>query len=173
MITSSAPGAPSSDSTVLTEAPPSSTGRSTDRAPARAQAVEHRFELRRQRRLGADQLAVDGDVSSSRQACRNRRSRPSGPRRDVAGPVDRVAGDRMADRVEVDADLVRPAGDEVELEQRPAREPLADAVAGHRRPAVGHDRHPRAVLRVAPDRRLDPADRRRDAALRRARGTSS
>ena len=107
----------------------------------------------------------DGDASSSRQAWRNSRSSPSGPAPRRPGPVDRVAGDRVADRVEVDADLVRPAGDEVELEQRPAGEPLADAVAGHRRPPVGTTRHPRPVLRVAPDRRLDPPDRRRHAAL--------
>ena len=77
------------------------------------------------------------------------------------GAVHRVARDRVTDRVEVDADLVRPPGDEVELQQRPAGESLAHAVAGDRRPPVGHDGHPRPVLRVAPDRRLDPADRRR------------
>ena len=65
----------------------------------------------------------------------------------------------------MDPDLVGPAGHQVEVEQRPVGEPLADAVAGHRRPAVRDDRHLGAVFRVAPDRRLDPADRRRDAPL--------
>ena len=55
------------------------------------------------------------------------------------GAVDRIAGDRMPDRGEMDPDLVGPTGDEVELEERPAVEPLADAVARRRRPAVGDD----------------------------------
>ena len=80
-----------------------------------------------------------GEFSSSRQAWRNRRSSPSGPRPARARPVERVARDRMPDRIEVDADLVRPAGDEVQLQQRPAVEPLLDAVARDRRPAVGDD----------------------------------
>ena len=86
---------------------------------------------------------VDGDVSSSRQACRNSRSSPAGPAARRPGAVDRVARDRVPDRLEVDADLVRAAGDEVELEQGPAGEPLADPVARRRRPAVGDDRHAR------------------------------
>ena len=44
-------------------------------------------------------------------------------------------------------------------------EPLANPIAGDRRAAVGHDRHLRPVLRVAPDRGLDPADGGRHAAL--------
>ena len=106
----------------------------------------------------------DGDASSSRQACRNSRSRPSGPASRRAGAVDRVARDRVADRVEMDPDLVGPAGDQVELEQRPAREPLADAVAGRGR-AVRRGRPPSGpMLRVAADRRLDPPDRGRHVA---------
>ena len=102
----------------------------------------------------------DGEVSSSRQACRNSRSRPSGPAPGRARAVDRVARDGMPDGIEVDPDLVRPPGDEVELEQRPAGEPLADAVAGHGRPAVGDDSHPGPMPRVAPDR-APRSDRRR------------
>ena len=83
-----------------------------------------------------------------------------------ARAVDGVAGDRMPERGEVDADLVRPARDEVELEQRPAGEPLADAVPGDRAPPVRDDGHPLAVLRVAADRRLDPPDARRHRPLR-------
>ena len=43
------------------------------------------------------------------------RTAPRRPR-----PVDRVAGDRVADRGEVDADLVGPTRDQVDLEQRAA-----------------------------------------------------
>ena len=86
--------------------------------------------------VGPDQLRrPTATASSSRQAWRNSRSRPSGPRARRAGAVDRVAGDGVADRIEVDPDLVRPAGHEVELEERPAGEALADAVAGDRRRA--------------------------------------
>ena len=88
-------------------------------------------------------------------------SQALGPAPRRAGPVDRVAGHRMPDRVEMHADLVGPPGDEVELQQGPAGEPFADPVAGGRGAPVRHDRHPGPVLRVAPDRRLDPPDRRR------------
>src|SRR5436190_17837554 len=74
------------------------------------------------------------------------------------GPVDSVAGNRMADRVEVNADLMRPAGHEVQLEQRPAGEALAHAISRRRRPAIRDDSHPGSVLRIASDRRFDPAD---------------
>ena len=81
------------------------------------------------------------------------------------GPVHRVARDRVTDRVEVHADLVRSPGDQVELEQGPAVEPFADPVAGDRRSPVGDDGHPGAVLWVAPDRCLDPSHGRRHRAL--------
>jgi hypothetical protein len=45
--------------------------------------------------------------------------RPAGPGRGpvaTSRPVDRIAGDGVADRVEMDPDLVRPPGHEVELE---------------------------------------------------------
>ena len=111
-------------------------------------------------------LADDGDdelqpPGVEEQALESVGPAPRGPR-----PVDRVARHRVAEGGEVDADLVGAARDQVELEERPAREPLADPVAGRRRPAVRRPR-PSAVrsLRVAPDGRLDPADRRGDAAL--------
>jgi hypothetical protein len=55
----------------------------------------------------------------------------------------------------VDAELVRSAGDQVQLEQRPVAEVLLHAVDGRRRPAVRHDRHANAVTRIAADGRLD------------------
>ena len=78
-----------------------------------------------------------GDCSSIRQLCRNSRSSPSGPSSRRAGAVQRVARQRMADRRQVDPDLVRSAGDQVQLEQRPAGQPLADPIAGHGLAAVG------------------------------------
>ena len=168
MMTSIAPGAPATPGSApvrLTGRYPTPIGSSYGRS-RRPEPVEDRLELGRQRRRRPDQVAVaEARSSSSRQACRNSRSRPvrSAPRR--AGAVDRVAGDRVADRLEVDPDLVGPPGDQVELEQGPAGEALADAVAGHRRPAVRDDGHPGPLLRIAADRRLDPADVRGDAAL--------
>ena len=145
MITSIAPGAPATDAGRSAGDPRrSSDVRSRHRRPAESRssrsAVEHAFQLVGERRLGADQPAGRwATSSSSRHACRNSRSSPSGAaalaRR--SGAVHRVARDGMADRLEVDADLVRPAGDEVQLEQRPAGEPLAHAVAGRGRPPVG------------------------------------
>jgi len=82
-----------------------------------------------------------------------------------ARAIDRIARDGMTDGIEVDPDLVGPPGDEIELEQRPALEPLANAIASHGWATVRHDRHLRAVLRVAADRRLDAPGRRRDRAL--------
>ena len=79
--------------------------------------------------------------------------------------VDRIAGDGMPDRIEVDPDLVGPPGHEVELQQRPLGEPLANPVAGHGGAPVRDDRHPRPVLRVTPDRGLDPTDCGSHAAL--------
>jgi hypothetical protein len=70
--------------------------------------------------------------------------------------VHGITGHGMTDRVEMDADLVRPAGHEVQLQQRPAGEPLPHPVAGRRGPPVGDHRHPGPVLRIAPDPCLDP-----------------
>ena len=157
MITSIAPLAPSIASPRVRRASVTGRPRAARRAPISSSGGSGA--------VGADEVAVrrrrqleppgveEEPVEAVRPA-------PRGP-----GAVDRVARDRVADRLEMDPDLVGPAGHEVQLEQRPAGEPLADAVARHRRPAVGDDRHPGPVLRVAPDRRLDPADRRRDAPL--------
>ena len=80
------------------------------------------------------------------------RSAPDGAR-----GVQPVARHGMADGREVDPDLVGPTGDQLQLQQRPASEPLADAVAGDGLPAVGHDGHPQPVAGVAADGRLDAA----------------
>ena len=162
MITSSAPGAPAlgapdSGSSVTAAIPaiaPSSgvpgVGAGRAGCPGRDRPQAPRAPRRAAPASGAStrtSFAVAGDTSSSRQAWRKSRSRPSGPSPRGPGPVDRIARHGVAERREVDPDLVGAAGDEVQLQQRPAREALADAVAGHRRPPVGHDRHPLAVPR--------------------------
>jgi hypothetical protein len=70
----------------------------------------------------------------------------------------------MPDRRQVDADLVGAPGHEVELEEGPALEALAHAVARHARAAVRDDGHPRPVPRIAPDGRFDAAVRGADRA---------
>jgi len=77
----------------------------------------------------------------------------------------------MADLVEVNADLVGPARDEIELEQGSSPQALAHAVARDRGPAVRHAAMPRPLARVAPDRRLDPPTAA-DTDPARARDTS-
>ena len=79
--------------------------------------------------------------------------------------VDGIAADRQADRLEMDADLVRPARLEPDVEERVVRassphlEPR-DRFARRR----GVERVARAIAAVAADRRLDPSGCR----LRRA-----
>src|SRR5487761_2301031 len=85
------------------------------------------------------------------------------PRRSRA--VDGIARDGVPEGSQVDPDLVGPAGDEVDLEERPAPEALADPVAGDGWPPVRDDGHPGPLARIAPDRRLDPAGGRLHATL--------
>src|SRR4051794_24286256 len=75
-----------------------------------------------------------------------------------AGDASRVHGitcDWMTDRREMNADLMRAPGLEVDLEQRPRCEALANPVARDRRPSGWDDGHARIVAWVATDRRLD------------------
>ena len=83
----------------------------------------------------------------------------------VGDAVDGVAADGKPDRLEMDADLVRPARLEPHVEQRVVAHRLRTSnhvtdVARRRRV----ERVPRAIAAVAADRRLDPPRRR----LRRA-----
>ena len=70
------------------------------------------------------------------------------------GAVRRVPDDRVAQRRQVDTDLVRPTGPGLHLEQRVSRQRLDDLVAGRRRPAVRPDRELLAVGVVPGDRRV-------------------
>src|ERR1019366_9775886 len=85
------------------------------------------------------------------------------PRR--SGAVDGIARDGVPEGGQVDPDLVGPAGDEVDLEERPAPKALANPVARDGRPPVRDDGHPGPLARIASDRRLDPAGGRLDAPL--------
>ena len=77
---------------------------------------------------------------------------------EVAGDaVDGIAADRKPDRLEMDADLVRPAGLEPDVEERVVAHRLLHLEPGHRlarRRRV--ERVAGAVAAVAADRRLDP-----------------
>src|SRR5688572_21574069 len=71
----------------------------------------------------------------------------------------------MADRREMDADLVRPAGVQVDLEQRPAGETFANAIARNGRATGGDDGHAAKSLWVAANGRLDAPDLCRNRAV--------
>ena len=75
--------------------------------------------------------------------------------------VERVADDRMADRAQVHANLVRAAGVNRDLRQRQRRVELLGADdARHRLAAAPRARrHLLPVGRIAADRRVDPASR--------------
>ena len=105
-----------------------------------------------------------GCVNTSRAACRNGRSRCV-DRAQVAGhaPVDaaveRVADDRMADRAQVHANLVRAAGVNRDLRQRQRRPKCS---ARTMRVTAARLRRARAdiffrLAGIAADRRVDPA----------------
>ena len=71
--------------------------------------------------------------------------------------VDRVAGDRKLDGLEVDADLVGPPRLEPDVEERVRRQELDDLEERHGVPRGGRiERVAGAVGAIAPDRRLDP-----------------
>src|SRR5690349_22846044 len=75
----------------------------------------------------------------------------------AAPAIDRIALDRMLDRGEVHADLVRAPGLELALEQRVAGESLLHAVVRGRGLAAGDDRHARALGRMPTDGLVDGA----------------
>src|SRR5437879_4982682 len=73
--------------------------------------------------------------------------------------VHRVADDRMAQRCQMNTDLVGASGLEANLEQREVGEPLEHSIAGDRSLAAAGraNRHLHPVPRVAPDRSVyDP-----------------
>ena len=77
--------------------------------------------------------------------------------------VERVAGHRQVDRLEVHADLMRAAGLQGNPQERMATEQLVDLEVGHRLARrVGVERLPERIVPVAADRSVDrPATRPR------------
>ena len=71
--------------------------------------------------------------------------------------VDRVAKDRMTSMRHMHADLVCPPRFQPTFEQTGERVALEDGEIRRRRPTALDHRHLLAVLRVAVDRRLNPA----------------
>src|SRR5918994_3951180 len=80
-----------------------------------------------------------------------------------AAPVSLVADERMADVLEMHADLMGAARLQPAFDERRAAVALEHAVRGARRLAAVRDRHARAHARVAPHRSVDRAARRRIA----------
>ena len=103
---------------------------------------------------------VTGCTSPSRCACsawrgkcaRRRQQRRSGC---AAAAIRRVAQQRMADRRQVHADLVRAAGLQPAADERRGAEALDDLDVRARRLAGRDDGHRRALRRMAADRRID------------------
>ncbi len=79
--------------------------------------------------------------------------------------VERIADDRMADRAQMHADLVRAAGMDRDLRQRHRRiEMFGSNDPRHRLAASSRARrHLLSIARIAPDRRVDPSSRLHDA----------
>lgn len=112
-----------------------------------------RFELRRERR--GDLYARVGERMRERQL---RRVQELPVELRFRDPVDGVTHDGKVDRGEVDANLVRPAGLEANLEQRVPADQLVHLEVGRRLSRmVGVERPARGIGAIAADRGLDPA----------------
>ena len=119
----------------------------------RAKRVEQRGEIRRQRRMPLARPAGDRvDEPEARGVQRLPRERDG-----AALSVRGIADERMAERGEMHADLMRAARLEPAREQRRDAEALDDFVVRARRLAGRDDRHRRAPRRMAADRRIDGA----------------
>ena len=94
---------------------------------------------------------VTGCTSASRARAAPAAETRIGPSAAVRG----IADERMAERGEMHADLVRAAGLEPAAQQRRVAEALEDVDVRARRLARGDDRHRRALGRMAADRRVD------------------
>src|SRR5438874_2184839 len=79
--------------------------------------------------------------------------------------VDGIADDWVADRFEMDADLVRAAGAENAADHRGVAQLLDHFEIGDGVAAAGNDRHTFAVARIARDRRIDRAARLRRSSV--------
>src|SRR5580765_7472245 len=120
---------------------------------------EHGHEVARQRIFERDLLAGDR-VVEPKPPCVEERSREPEQRGVIAAaPIRAIAQDRMADRAQVDPDLVRPTRLRRRFQQRGARHPFAHLEGGRsgssidpvdhdlRRPAAERGLHPEAIVR--------------------------
>lgn len=71
--------------------------------------------------------------------------------------VRSIADQRMADRGEMDADLMGASGLELDTQQTMPSETFEDSVARARGASIGDHGHARALGRMAADRGVDPA----------------
>ena len=109
-----------------------------------------------------------------RQECRNGRSSPSAVASSPPPAVGAIAQDRVADRAQVHADLVRPAGPRRRLEQRRARRavPAPRRPSRPRGPRCGRRRSGRRGGRAARRRRTTSCSTRPRTRARYRRSTS-
>src|SRR5207253_10816619 len=77
------------------------------------------------------------------------------PRDSIAAPVLGIARGGIAERGEMDADLVRATGVEVTAQQRMASLPVDDLVAGASKPTARDHGHALALARMTADRPLE------------------
>src|SRR3972149_2701230 len=82
---------------------------------------------------GADQMAITGVEDLEPPGVQEEAGQAGRPHACRPGGIDRVARDGVPDGGQVDAQLVRPPGHQVELEERPAREPLGHPTARYPR----------------------------------------
>src|SRR4029077_18046055 len=68
-----------------------------------------------------------------------------------ASAVLGITGQRVTERREMNADLMRASGLEVTAQECMRAAPLDDLISGARKPAAGDDRHSLAILRVTAD----------------------
>src|SRR5207237_2531055 len=137
-----------------------------------AESCEETHEVRGQRRPHAERLPGGGmaeaDLLGVQRLAREVREagHPSAP--PAAPTVDAVADDRVAERGEMHAQLVRPTRVRAEAEQRRIREPLEHLEVGDGRAwAAAPDAHPFPLARVPSEWPVDRPARARDAAVDR------
>src|SRR5207245_5384839 len=124
----------------------------------------HRERLPRGGMPEADLLRMEG---LARELAQDRRS-PAAT--SGAGAVDAVADDRVAERGEVDAELMGPPGLRTQAQQRRPRQPLEDLELRDRGPwPPAAQAHPLPLVRMAPDRPVDDPARPRDASVHQSK----
>src|SRR6185369_10819111 len=117
-----------------------------------AKLVDELLEVARQRRAPRHRLAARRMLEAQLRGVQRLAREVDAVAR--AAAIDGVADERMADVLEMHADLVRAPGLQAAFDQRGAAEALEHAVARARGLAAVRDGHARAHLGVAADRRI-------------------